>query len=175
MATTSIIGGNNMNIITKDVKDAMDILYKRHLKVSQSKNNIRDLEAIDLALDELTRNSNRTGLPYMLAAFAVKSAYKKLTWRGKYHQGFNDDDFACSIMSSLDYSCTDDINYKVIEIRDFIKTSLIKESYKEVLEYLEEGLEVEEIAKIKDVTKFQVRVWVTRARKKIHSEWDMVS
>lgn len=163
-----------MSIITSDVKEAMDILYKKYLRASQ-RNNIKDLEAIDLALDELTRNHNRVGLPHVLAEYAMKSAFKKLKWRAKYRQEFDEDDFACDAISNPKYSCTDEIEHKVIEVRDFIKKAPIKENYKEVLGYLEMGLEAEEIAEIKCVAKSQAQVWITRARKKIRSAWEVAS
>lgn len=157
--------------MTKDCQDAMLILHERYARLSKKGAKIRELEAVDLALDELTNNPLRIGNPAALAAFALKSAYKKLGWREKHHERNVVEDVADSLAHDAVYCCTDEPLYQMIELKDFIDRSSLNAKDKELLGYLHDGMDVDEIATVKGKSRSVAAVWVSRARKHFRMAW----
>lgn len=160
--------------MTKECQDAMLILHERYARLSKKGAKIRALEAVDLALDELTNNPLRIGNPKALAAFALKSAYKKLGWREKHHERNAVEDVADSLARDVGHCCTDETSYQVIELKDFIERSSLNATDKELFRYLHDGMDVDEIATVKGESRSVAAVWVSRARKRFRMAWKEV-
>ncbi len=159
--------------MTKNVEDAILLLHQRNERLVKKGANVRELEANDLALDELVRCQDRVGNPKMLCKFALKSAYKKLGWREKYHARNTEEDFTDYLAQSADTCCTNELEYKIIEIEDFIKRSSTNARTKELFGYLQKDMSVDEIAIKMGVTKERAAVWVSRARKQLKLAWEV--
>jgi hypothetical protein len=161
--------------MTNNLVDAMKILHQRNECLRKKGANVRELEANDLALDELVNNPDRIGNPVLLARYALKNAYQKLGGRDKYHVQNPEEDFTESLARDAGCCCTDEYDYRIIEINDLIERSNLKKRDREIIGYLQEGMNVAEIAELYNIPKKRAAVQVSRTRHRALSEWDKAS
>lgn len=123
------------------------------------------LDRYERALDELVRHHEKSGDPQQLAHSAWRNAGIALKKRSKYLVGDSE-----AVWDYLPASASSIHEHMFVDI---LNRSIPNERYRKILQFLYEGLSVEEIALREGATKEQVRVWISRARAAFRLLWEV--
>lgn len=150
--------------MTRDVQEAMLILYGYEQRLADRNSYL--LDKIDRALDQLSRNPGKVGVPGRMVRSALGNAATVLKNRKKNVHYEDQYDFGETI-----FSISDESAYANIEVQDFLNNSTLSSRDREILLYLLEDKSAEDIAVDKGISINLARVHISRARAKARKLW----
>ncbi|MGB9894275.1 MAG: helix-turn-helix transcriptional regulator [Candidatus Saccharicenans sp.] len=150
-------------MMTKDVQEAMLILYRYEQNLRDK--NVYMLDKIDRALDQLSRNPNKTGDPEKMVRSALGNAATVL--KNRKNKCFEEQHGPGEVF----FSSLDEAGHISIEVRDFLNHPSLSKSDREILFYLMEDKDAREIAKTKGISVNLARVHISRVRARARKLW----
>lgn len=150
---------------------AMELLYQKKEQFSK----MRDLEAVDYALDYFTRNPQKEGSPRIMARNAMRKGYQEGSRRGEYWSKSTEGDLTDLADFNKNLVKDDKLDYYLIDFNDFLNKIDIKNKDKEILKLLAQEYDINSIATITNQTLSITRVKVCRLRKKVNPLWKGVA
>lgn len=149
--------------MTNDVQEAMLFLYRCEQNLRNRSSYL--LDKIERALDQLSRNPDKVGDPRKMVRSALGSAATVLKKRWDlYPQDQRD-------LRELSLSKSDEVAYVSIEVQDFLNHPSLSKKDREILCYLLEDKNAEEIALSKGISVKLARVHISRARARAKKLW----
>lgn len=160
--------------MTDDVFAALKLLQQRSCNYFYSSPYLT--EQVDRAIDTIIRNPDSSGKPFHLIRNALSDARKVLRRRSQICpfaeiRTCEDDRFEHTLEMVADTRFKDLEAF--FQLEDWLERTSLSSQDREVLTLLLNGSEAKEIAKKLGISVQQVRVWITRARKRAKRRWEV--
>ncbi|MEH2102550.1 MAG: sigma factor-like helix-turn-helix DNA-binding protein [Nostoc sp.] len=160
--------------MTDDVLAALKLLQQRSRIYFYSSPYLT--EQVDRAIDTILRNPNTSGKPFHLIKNALSDARKVLRRRSQICPCAEiktcEDD-----RSERNIEMVADPRFKdleaVFQLEDWLERTSLNSQDRVVLTLLLNGSEAKEIAENLGISVQQVRVWISRARKRAKNRWEV--